>query len=146
MTTGRREYFSRKSYSKSTHFLAICEDYKTEKLARLCINEVIARHNMPVSIISDRDSHFTSRFWQLLQKALEIQLDLSTAYHPHIDGQRNVERHSLDRSRRKQTNWTRDCPGNYRQDCSNKGEIKGCMRSPKELCRQSKKVVRVQCW
>ncbi|GJU61013.1 putative reverse transcriptase domain-containing protein [Tanacetum coccineum] len=87
MTTGRREYFSRKSYSKSTHFLAICEDYKTEKLARPYINEVIARHNMHVSIISDRDSYFTSRFWQLLQKALETQLDLSTTYHPHIDGQ-----------------------------------------------------------
>nr|GFB97296.1 putative reverse transcriptase domain-containing protein [Tanacetum cinerariifolium] len=48
--------------TKSTHFLAIREDYKTEKLARLNINEIIARHGVPVSIISDRDSYFTSRF------------------------------------------------------------------------------------
>ncbi|GJT18997.1 putative reverse transcriptase domain-containing protein [Tanacetum coccineum] len=56
--------------TKSAHFLAVREDFKTEKLARLYINEIVARHGVPVSIISDRDSHFTSRFWQSLQKAL----------------------------------------------------------------------------
>ncbi|GJZ90521.1 putative reverse transcriptase domain-containing protein [Tanacetum coccineum] len=39
------------------------------------------------SIISDRDSHFTSRFWQSLQSALGTQLDMSTTYHPETDGQ-----------------------------------------------------------
>nr|GEW95996.1 putative reverse transcriptase domain-containing protein [Tanacetum cinerariifolium] len=73
--------------TKSVHFLAIREDYKTEKLARLYINEIIARHGVPVSIISDRDSYFTSRFWNSLQKALGTRLDLSTAYHPETDGQ-----------------------------------------------------------
>nr|GEX47124.1 putative reverse transcriptase domain-containing protein [Tanacetum cinerariifolium] len=73
--------------TKSAYFLAVCEDYKTEKLARLYINEIVARHNVPMSIISDRDSHFTSRFWQSLQKALGTQLDLSTAYHLKTDGQ-----------------------------------------------------------
>nr|GEV65082.1 hypothetical protein [Tanacetum cinerariifolium] len=66
---------------------AVREDYKTEKLARLYINEMIARHGVPVSIISDRDSYFTSRFWKSLQKALETRLDLSIAYHPKTDGQ-----------------------------------------------------------
>ncbi|GJV89652.1 putative reverse transcriptase domain-containing protein [Tanacetum coccineum] len=59
----------------------------TEKLARLYINEIVARHGVPLSILSDRDSYFTSRFWQPLQKALGTRLDLSTAYHPKIDGQ-----------------------------------------------------------
>ncbi|GJS34965.1 putative reverse transcriptase domain-containing protein [Tanacetum coccineum] len=67
--------------------LAVREDYKIENLARLYINEIVARHGVPVSIISDRDSHFTSRFCQSLQKALGTQLDLSTAYHPQTDGQ-----------------------------------------------------------
>ncbi|GJY24436.1 hypothetical protein Tco_0398094 [Tanacetum coccineum] len=62
-------------------------NYKIERLARLYINEIVARHGVPVSIISDRDSYFTSRFWQSLQKALGTRLDLSTAYHPEIDGQ-----------------------------------------------------------
>nr|GEY96776.1 hypothetical protein [Tanacetum cinerariifolium]GEY99442.1 hypothetical protein [Tanacetum cinerariifolium] len=56
--------------TKTTHFLAVREDFKTEKLARLYINEIVERHGVPVSIISDRDSYFTSRFWQSLQKAL----------------------------------------------------------------------------
>ncbi|GJZ40212.1 putative reverse transcriptase domain-containing protein [Tanacetum coccineum] len=73
--------------TKYAHFLAVCEDYKTERLARLYINEIVARHGVPVSIISDRDSYFTSRFWQSLQKALRTRLDLSTAYHPETDGQ-----------------------------------------------------------
>ncbi|GJS17500.1 putative reverse transcriptase domain-containing protein [Tanacetum coccineum] len=73
--------------TKSAHFLAIREDYKIERLARLYINEIIARHGVPVSIIYDRDSYFTSRFWQSLQKALGTRLDLSTAYHLDIDGQ-----------------------------------------------------------
>nr|GFB44286.1 putative reverse transcriptase domain-containing protein [Tanacetum cinerariifolium] len=66
--------------TKYAHFLAIREDYKTEKLARLYINEIIARHGVPVSIISNRDSYFTSRFWKSLHKALGTQLELSSRY------------------------------------------------------------------
>ncbi|GJW06414.1 putative reverse transcriptase domain-containing protein [Tanacetum coccineum] len=77
-------------------YVTIREDYKTENLARLYINEIIARHGVPVSIISDRDSHFTSRFWQSEQKALETQLDLSTAYHPQTDGQRECTIQTLE--------------------------------------------------
>ncbi|KAI3726575.1 hypothetical protein L1987_66373 [Smallanthus sonchifolius] len=73
--------------TKSAHFLPICEDYKMEKLAKLYMNEVITRHGVPVSIISDRDSRFTSRFWKSLQKSLGTRVDLSTAYHPQTDGQ-----------------------------------------------------------
>nr|GEU95482.1 putative reverse transcriptase domain-containing protein [Tanacetum cinerariifolium] len=42
---------------------------------------------VPISIISDRDGHFTSRFWKSLHKALGTNLDMSTAYHPQTDGQ-----------------------------------------------------------
>ncbi|GKB55932.1 putative reverse transcriptase domain-containing protein [Tanacetum coccineum] len=58
-----------------------------ETLTRLYIKEIVSRHGIPISIISDRDSHFTSRFWQSLQSALGTQLDMSTAYHPETDGQ-----------------------------------------------------------
>ena len=73
--------------TKSAHFLPIREVYKMEKLSRIYINKIVARHGVPVSVISDRDSRFTSRFWQILQKALGTHLNLSTAYHSQTDGQ-----------------------------------------------------------
>ncbi|GJT45980.1 reverse transcriptase domain-containing protein [Tanacetum coccineum] len=73
--------------TKSAHFLPMRETDLTEKLTRLYMKEIVARHGIPVSIISDRDSHFTSRVWQSLHKALGTQLNLSTAYHPQTDGQ-----------------------------------------------------------
>ncbi|KAI3776312.1 hypothetical protein L1987_46088 [Smallanthus sonchifolius] len=72
---------------KSAHFLAIKEIDKMEKLTRIYLKEVVSRHGVPISIISDRDARFTSCFWQSLQKALGTRLDMSMAYHPQTDGQ-----------------------------------------------------------
>nr|GEZ32551.1 putative reverse transcriptase domain-containing protein [Tanacetum cinerariifolium] len=73
--------------TKSDHFLAMREDYNIERLAKLYIDEIVARHGVPMSIILDRDGCFTSRFWQTLQKDLGTQLDMGIAYHPQMDGQ-----------------------------------------------------------
>ncbi|GJY48201.1 putative reverse transcriptase domain-containing protein [Tanacetum coccineum] len=73
--------------TKSAHFLPMREDYKMDILARLYLNEIVARHGVPISIISDRDSRFASRFWQSMQEALGTKLDMSTTYHPQIDSQ-----------------------------------------------------------
>lgn len=73
--------------TKSAHFLAISEDDSIDKLARLYVKEIISRHGVPISIISDRDSRFTSALWQSLQIALGTRLDMSTAYHPQTNGQ-----------------------------------------------------------
>ncbi|GJY95973.1 putative reverse transcriptase domain-containing protein [Tanacetum coccineum] len=73
--------------TKSAHFLPMREDYKMDRLARLYLNEIVSRHGVPILIISDRDSRFTSRFWQSMQEALGTRLDMSTAYHPQTDGQ-----------------------------------------------------------
>ncbi|GKF69804.1 putative reverse transcriptase domain-containing protein, partial [Tanacetum coccineum] len=73
--------------TKSVHFLPMHEDYKMDRLARLYLNEIVARHGVPISIISDRDSCFTSRFWQTMQEALGTKLDMSMTYHPQTDSQ-----------------------------------------------------------
>ncbi|GJW01486.1 putative reverse transcriptase domain-containing protein [Tanacetum coccineum] len=80
---------------KSAHFLPMREDYKMDRLARLYLNEIVARHGVSISIISDRDSRFTSRFWQSMQEALGTRLDMSTTYHPQTDGQRSWDVHLL---------------------------------------------------
>nr|GEX30919.1 putative reverse transcriptase domain-containing protein [Tanacetum cinerariifolium] len=53
----------------------------------LYLNEIVARHGVPILIISARDSRFTSKFWQSMQEALGTRLDISTDYHPQTDGQ-----------------------------------------------------------
>ncbi|GJT32300.1 putative reverse transcriptase domain-containing protein [Tanacetum coccineum] len=58
--------------TKSAHFLPMKETDSMEKLTRQYLKEVVSRHGVPVSIISDRDSKFTSHFWQSLNKALEF--------------------------------------------------------------------------
>ncbi|GKA19678.1 putative reverse transcriptase domain-containing protein [Tanacetum coccineum] len=58
-----------------------------ERLTRLYLKEVVSRHGVLVSIISDRDIRFTLHFSQLPQKALGTRLDMSTAYHPQTDEQ-----------------------------------------------------------
>nr|GFB57303.1 reverse transcriptase domain-containing protein [Tanacetum cinerariifolium] len=72
--------------TKSAHFFPMREDDKLEKLTRQYLKEVVSRHGVPVSIISDRDGRFTSHFWKSLKKALGTRLDMSTAYHPETDG------------------------------------------------------------
>ncbi|GJX75203.1 putative reverse transcriptase domain-containing protein [Tanacetum coccineum] len=56
--------------TKSAHFLPMREDDSMEKLTREYLKEVVLRHGVPVSIISDREGRFTSYFWRSLHKAL----------------------------------------------------------------------------
>ncbi|KAC9696434.1 hypothetical protein E3N88_45379 [Mikania micrantha] len=73
--------------TKSAHFLPIRENFPVRKLARIYVNEIVSRHGVPLSIISDRDARFTARFWESLHESFGTRLDLSTAYHPQTDGQ-----------------------------------------------------------
>ena len=73
--------------TKSAHFLPIREKFSPQKLAELFMNHIVSLYGVPVSIISDRDPRFTSRFWKRLMKELGVKLNLSTAFHPPTDGQ-----------------------------------------------------------
>ena len=67
--------------TKSTHFLLVRIDYSLDKLEELYIEEIVWLHGTPVSIISNRDMRFTSRFWGKLQEALGTRLNFITAFH-----------------------------------------------------------------
>nr|GEZ83567.1 putative reverse transcriptase domain-containing protein [Tanacetum cinerariifolium] len=73
--------------TKSAIFTSIRETLHMDKLLRIYLKEVVTRHGIPVSIISDHDPRFASNFWRSLQNALGTRLDMSTAYHPETDGQ-----------------------------------------------------------
>jgi hypothetical protein len=73
--------------TKCAHFITIRVKDLMDKLARLYVQNIVSLHGVPSAIISDRDSHFTSRFWQSLQKEMGTKLTFSTAFHPEIDGQ-----------------------------------------------------------
>ena len=73
--------------TKSAHFLPVNVRDSLEKLAQLYVDEIVRLHGVPVSIFSDRDPRFTSRFCPSLQTALGTRLHFSTTFHPQTDGQ-----------------------------------------------------------
>ncbi|KAK5811692.1 hypothetical protein PVK06_027050 [Gossypium arboreum] len=73
--------------TKSAHFIPVRTDFSLDKLAELYVSQIVRLHGVPISIVSDRDPIFTSRFWKKLQEALGTKLHFSTAFHPQTDGQ-----------------------------------------------------------
>ena len=73
--------------TKSAHFIPVNVTYNAEKLAKHYISEIVQLHGVPLSIISDRGTQFTSMFWRTLHAELGTKLDLSTAFHPQTNGQ-----------------------------------------------------------
>ncbi|KAD7480496.1 hypothetical protein E3N88_03632 [Mikania micrantha] len=73
--------------TKSAHFLPIRESYSSEKIAKIYVREVVSRHGVPVTIVSDQDPQFTSHFWRNFLEELGTNFFISTTYHTQTDGQ-----------------------------------------------------------
>ncbi|GAB2295080.1 hypothetical protein Dimus_038336 [Dionaea muscipula] len=73
--------------TKSAHFLPVKMTFSLERLAHLYEREIIILHGTPVSIVSDRDPRFVSRFWGSFHKAFGTKLIFSIVYHPQTNGQ-----------------------------------------------------------
>jgi hypothetical protein len=61
--------------------------YKATQYATIFIEHIVKLHGLPLSIVSDRDPIFTSRFWKAFQSAMGTRLKMSTSHHPQTDGQ-----------------------------------------------------------
>ena len=71
--------------TKSSHFLPVQLYYSMDRLTELYVNEIVRLNDIPISIVSDRDPRFMSRFWKELQSALGTRLNFSTTFHPQTD-------------------------------------------------------------
>ena len=73
--------------TKMGHFIACQGTMKPKDLADHFLQQIVRPHGLPSSIVSDRDSFFTSDFWRQVTEALGISCNLSMAFHPQTDGQ-----------------------------------------------------------
>ncbi|CAA0837975.1 Unknown protein, partial [Striga hermonthica] len=73
--------------TKVAHFLPVSMNMSLDKLAEIYTRGIVRLHGVPVTIVSDKDPRFTSRFWQSLHKAMGTRLAFSSAYHLETDGQ-----------------------------------------------------------
>ena len=82
--------------SKDAHFIPVKSTYKAVNIADIFMKEIFSVHSVPKVIVSDRDPKFTSNFWKSLFKGLGTQLNLSTAYHPEMDGNTKISNQVLE--------------------------------------------------
>lgn len=75
------------SFTKYAHFIPLHHPYTAASVAKLFLDHVYKYHDMPLSIVSDRDRVFNSKFWQELFSLAGVQLQMSSSYHPQSDGQ-----------------------------------------------------------
>ena len=101
--------------SKMVHYVATRTDVDAVGLSRLFVSNVVRLHGVPDSIVSDRDTRFTSNFWKSLWKQIGTKLQMSTAFHPQSDGQTERANRTLEEALRAYVNlnhddWDRQLP------------------------------------
>ena len=73
--------------TKAAHFIACNGPPSAKETADLMIQNVFRLHGVPDEVVSDRGVQFTSKFWRSFCTSLEIDINLSTAFHPQSNGQ-----------------------------------------------------------
>ena len=97
------------------HYEPVQTTITAPALAEVILNVVVRHHGLPDSIVSDRGSVFTSKFWSSLCYFLSIKRRLSTAFYPQIDGQTERQNSTMDAYLKvfvnyKKNNWAKLLP------------------------------------
>jgi transposase InsO family protein len=94
--------------TKLAHYIPTRKKLTAQGLAEIIYREIVGKHGVPESIVTDRGSLFTSDFWTALCFYLRIRRRLSTAFHPQTDGQTERQNQTLEQYLRAYTNWQQD--------------------------------------
>ena len=73
--------------TKVAHFIPVKTTYTSDKLAKIYMTRIVCLHGVPRTIVSERGTQFTSKFWNQLHETLGTRLEFSTTFHPQTDGQ-----------------------------------------------------------
>ena len=97
------------------HLVPVNTMTKTSELVSLYVKEVVRLHRLPDSIVSDRESKFTSMFWHETHWILGTKLLMSTSFHPQTDGASKQVNRSIGQILRtlilpNQTDWVDKLP------------------------------------
>ena len=84
-------------------------------IAWLILKEVVRLHGIPESIVSDRDTKFTSIFWKKLHRLMGSKLLMSTMFPPQMDGATERANRSIAQIlctvvSNNQKDWSSKCP------------------------------------
>ena len=101
--------------TKMVHYKPVKITLDAPGLAEVIIDVVVRHHGLPDSIVTDRGSLFTSKFWSSLCYFLGIKRRLSTAFHPQTDGQIERQNSTMEAYLRafvnfEQNDWARLLP------------------------------------
>lgn len=95
-------------FSKAAIFVPCKTTCTAPDVAQIFFKHVFKNHGLPKSIVSDRDTRFTSQFWSNLFACLGTSLDMSTAYHQQTDGQSEKTIQTLEQYLRMYTSKSQD--------------------------------------
>jgi hypothetical protein len=73
--------------TSTVHLVTVTINVTATELSWKYLCEIVSLHGLPSSIVSDRDSKFTLRWWKELQWILGTKLLMLTSFHPQTDGQ-----------------------------------------------------------
>ena len=91
--------------TKYAHFIPTVSTLTATQTATLFFREIVRHHGLPATIISDRDTRFTSFFWRALWNLLGTSFNMSTSAHPETDGQTERMNRTLEQMLRSYVNY-----------------------------------------